>query len=173
MTRAAKLAPHRTEEPPQPLFAEEIDEAPIVDAWSIQHLAPEPESGEPRPASNRTFGLVMTAFFALLGVLPAIHRQPIRLWALTVASTFLFVTLLRADLLAPLNGLWTALGAVMHRIMTPLVLGVIFYALITPVAFVMRVFGRDALGLKLDSQAKTYWKTREPGPAPESMRQQF
>jgi hypothetical protein len=115
----------------------------------------------------------MTGFFVLLGLTPALHRQPIRAWALATATAFLLVALLRADILAPLNRAWTALGTAMHRVMTPLVLGVIFYAVLTPVAFVMRVFGRDALGLKLDPWAKTYWTTREPGPAPESMRQQY
>jgi len=62
---------------------------------------------------------------------------------------------------------------VLHRIMTPVVLGAIFFLVLTPVALVMRLFGRDALALKLDPVSLTYWKTREPGPAPESMSQQF
>jgi hypothetical protein len=125
-------------------------------------------------SSDRTFGLVMSAFFLFTGVWPLLHGKPVREWMAVVSAAFLAVALIRAPLLHPLNRAWTGLAVLLHRIVSPVVLGVLFYLVVTPIALCMRWFGRDALRLRADPSAASYWVPREPpGPTPESMLHQF
>jgi len=127
-----------------------------------------------RPSSDRTFGLVMSAFFLLAGVWPLVHGQPIRVWMVILAAAFLAFALVYARALHPLNRLWTLLAILLHRIVSPVVLAILFYVVVTPVALGMRMFKRDALRLRTDPSAPTYWLPRQPpGPPPESMVHQF
>jgi hypothetical protein len=126
------------------------------------------------PSSNRTFGLVLAAFFALIGVLPLLRGHPVRLWALPLSGIFLLAAFAAPAVLAPLNRVWTALGALLHKITNPIILGVFFYLVFTPFGSVLRLFGKDFLRLKLDADAESYWILKEPaGPPPESMSNQF
>ncbi len=127
-----------------------------------------------KTASDRSFGLVMAGFFALVAGWPLFSGAGLRWWALVIAALFALAALLRSSLLAPLNRLWTRLGLVMHRIVNPLVLGLIFVLTIVPTGLVMRLMGKDPLRLKRDASATTYWIERQPpGPAPESLPRQF
>jgi hypothetical protein len=126
------------------------------------------------PSSNRTFGMVLAAFFALIGVLPLLRGHPVRLWALPLSGIFFLAALIAPTMLAPLNRVWTALGALLHKITNPIILGVFFYLVFTPFGSLMRLFGKDFLRLKLDPDAESYWIVRQPtGPPPESMSNQF
>jgi Saxitoxin biosynthesis operon protein SxtJ len=126
------------------------------------------------PSSNRTFGMVLAAFFALIGILPLLRGHPVRLWALPLSAIFLLAALIAPTMLAPLNRIWTALGALLHKITNPIILGVFFYLVFTPFGALMRLFGKDFLRLKLDPDAESYWIVRQPaGPPPESMSNQF
>ena len=128
----------------------------------------------PKSASNRSFGYVFTAFFALVGLWPLLSGHAVRSWALVAAAAFLLVTLAIPDLLAPLNRAWTALGNLLHRIVSPLALGIVFFLVVTPTGLLMRLLGKDPLRLRLDKAANTYWITREPpGPTPESLKHPF
>jgi hypothetical protein len=172
VTPAAKLAPKLAEKidaAMEPIVNQVIDD--VADAVPAQ--PEQPAFGGVRPASDRVFGFVMSGFFALIAAWPLRHGLPVRAWGFIVAAGFLTVTLIYPPLLASFNRVWTALGAIMHAVMTPVVLAVMFFGVLTPVSFAMRLFGRDALELRLDPAAKSYWKTREPGPTPESMSQQF
>lgn len=131
-------------------------------------------ASEMAEASDRAFGLVFTAVFALLAGWPLIHGHPIRWWALAVSGVFLLATLSLPRILHPLNHLWTRFGILCNRLMTPLITGLLFYCVITPVAFVFRLRRKDSLCLRGDPGAPTYWHRREPpGPAPETMVNQF
>lgn len=126
------------------------------------------------PSSDRTFGIVLAAFFALIGVLPLLRGHALRLWALPLSVIFLLAGLAAPAVLAPLNRIWTALGALLHKITNPIILGVFFYLVFTPFGSVLRLLGKDFLRLKLDADAESYWILREPaGPPPESMSNQF
>jgi hypothetical protein len=96
----------------------------------------------------------------------------IRLWMAGTALVFLLVAFLRAPLLRPLNRLWMQLGVVLHSVMTPVTLGILFFGVITPVALVLRALGRDALRLRLDPAARSYWIEREPSKTG-SMKEQY
>ena len=127
-------------------------------------------------SSERSFGIVMAAFFALVSVSPLLHHPPaaVRWWALGVGVVFLTLAFLWTAPLAPLNRLWSTLGLLLFHIVSPVVLGLLFYLTVTPVGFLLRLLGKAPLRLRRDSAAKSYWILREPpGPAPESMKQQF
>ena len=126
------------------------------------------------PSSNRTFGIVLAVFFALIGVLPLLRGHPLRVWALPLSGIFLLAALVAPAVLAPLNRVWTALGALLHKITNPIILGVFFYLVFTPFGSLMRLFGKDFLRLKWAPHADSYWILRQPpGPPPESISNQF
>jgi hypothetical protein len=127
-----------------------------------------------RGSSDRSFGWVFTGFFALLAFLPLLRGKPLRSWALGVSGGFLLLALVRPRLLHPLNRLWTRLAVLISKVTNPIMTGLMFYVLFTPVAIVLRLLGKDLLRLKGQPAAKTFWIPREPpGPAPETMRNQF
>jgi len=90
------------------------------------------------------------------------------------AAIFGAVGLLAPQLFAPLNRIWFKIGMLMHKVMTPLIMGLVFFAAITPIAMIMRLLGKRPLDLKYDPQASSYWVERKPpGPEPDSMTNQF
>ena len=124
-------------------------------------------------SSDRSFGLVMAAFFAIVGLWPLIHGSLalLRWWALAVGAVFTALALLHPRILRPLNRLWLRFGLLLAAVISPLVLAILFYLTIAPIGFLMRVAGKDPMRLRRNSSAESYWIDREPpGPAPESMR---
>jgi hypothetical protein len=125
------------------------------------------------PGSDRTFGLVMAGALAVLALLNGWHHGRLWPWEATIAALFLLAALLRPALLKPLNRLWMKLGLVLHRVVNPIVMGLLFFGTIWPTGLVMRMRGRDLLRLKREPSSDSYWIERSPGPAPETMRDQF
>ena len=131
---------------------------------------PDPVAG----SSDRAFGVVFTVVFAVVGLLPRLGGEPPRGWALGVAGAVLATALVKAELLAPFNRAWFRFGLFLHRLVSPVVLAFLFYAVIAPTGLLMRALGKDVLGLRGDGEAESYWIRRDPpGPRPESMRDQF
>ena len=129
---------------------------------------------EPRQSSDRTFGLIFAVVFLLVSLWPAISGGAVRWWAAAIAILFLVTAIARPKLLSGLNRLWTLLGAILHRIANPILMGTIFFLVVTPIGLIMRLLGKRPLDLKFDPDAESYWKKREPpGPPPESMKNQF
>jgi len=127
-----------------------------------------------KPSSNRSFGLVIAFFFLIITLWPLVRAEPVRWWALGVAAAFAVLALLWPAALAPLNKMWTKLGVVLYKIVNPVVLGLLFYVTVTPIALLMRVLGKDPLRLRRDPHAESYWIVRTPpGPPPQSMKKQF
>lgn len=126
------------------------------------------------PGSNRAFGLVFAGVFLLTGLWPWVrHGASMRLWALGLAAIFLAVSLYAPERLAPLNRLWFRLGLALHAVVSPAIMGLLFYAAVTPTGLIMRALGKDILGLRR-SDSPTYWRDRDPpGPATGSMKNQF
>ncbi|MFN2646293.1 MAG: SxtJ family membrane protein [Burkholderiales bacterium] len=117
--------------------------------------------------SDRKFGWTFAVLFVLIGAL----AHP---WLIALGALFALVTVTRAELLAPLKRAWMAFGELLNRIVSPIVMAVIFFAVFTPVALLMRAMGRDALCRRYAPAAPTYWKRRDPpGPAEDSFRDQF
>ena len=129
---------------------------------------------EGRGSSDRSFGVVFAAASAVLALLPLLRGRDLRLWALIVAAAFLGAALLRPALLAPLNRLWSRLGSLLGRVTNPIIMGLVFFLLITPMAVILRLRGNDPLRLRLAPERESYWIERTPpGPAPASMTDQF
>jgi hypothetical protein len=127
-----------------------------------------------KPSSDRGFGLVVATFFLIVSLWPLIQGESIRWWALGVSAVFLVLALFWTGTLAPLNKLWTKLGVLLYGIVNPVVMALLFYVTVTPIALLMRMLGKDPLRLRRDPDAASYWINRTPpGPAPESMKNQF
>jgi hypothetical protein len=117
---------------------------------------------------------VFAVFFVILAMFNWWHEG--RWWPfyLAIAAAFLAIALLRPNVLAPLNRLWTKLGLLMAMVVSPIVLRLLFFAVVTPVGLLMRLSGKDPMRLRDGSGADSYWIVRQPpGPAGDTMRDQF
>lgn len=127
-----------------------------------------------RSGSDRSFGIVFAVVFSLIALYPLLHGGSVRLWALTIAAVFAALAFVWPAVLAPLNRLWFRFGLLLHKIVNPLILGLMFFVIITPVAAIVRLFGGKLLSLGYDRSLPSYWHKRSPpGPAPETIRNQF
>ena len=131
-------------------------------------------SEEAKTSSDRSFGLTFAAVGAILGLWPLWHGQAPRWWLLGLVLALIVVSLAAPALLAPFNRVWQRIGLLLHRIVNPLVLGIVFYGVVTPLGLFLRARGKDPLRLSFDPSAASYWIERDPpGPAPKSMNRQF
>lgn len=131
-------------------------------------------SEEVTGSSDRSFGIVFTVVFAIVGLLPLLAGRDPRLWALVVAGLFLVLAFFWPSVLAPFNRLWFKFGLLLHRIVSPIILGFLFFIVVAPTGVLMRLFGKRPLQLDLEPEARSYWIPRQPpGPAPETMKHQF
>ncbi len=141
---------------------------------SIRRLIQGDGSARPAGSSERTFGGAFAAFFLVVGLLPLWNDRPVRAWALAAAALFFAAAVGAPRVLAPLNRLWMRFGELLNRIVSPVVLAIVFYGVVTPTAIAMRVLGKDPLRLRRDPQTRTYWIEREPpGPPADSLKNQF
>jgi saxitoxin biosynthesis operon SxtJ-like protein len=125
-------------------------------------------------SSDRSFGFVFAAALTTLAFLPLLHRAPPRWWAFGLAVVFAAAALIRPQILYPLNRTWFAFGQLLHRVMSPLVMGLIFFLCITPIAWIMRRRGKDLLSLKRRPDLRSYWIERPVSPLDaQSMRNQY
>jgi hypothetical protein len=124
--------------------------------------------------SDRGFGLVFAVACAVIGATNFWRGHDVWLWWLAAAAIFLFLALALPASLRPLNWLWTKFGLLLHRIMQPIVMGLLFFSTIVPMGLALRAAGRDLLRLRLDPSASSYWIKRDPpGPRPDSFKNQF
>jgi hypothetical protein len=127
-----------------------------------------------RSSSDRSFGIVFAVVFLLLAARGLWHGYSTWRVYVVMALGFLLIGLFRPALLAPLNKIWTKLGSILGKIVSPIVLGGLFFLVIAPAAFIFRALGKDLLNLRRDPGATTYWLARDPpGPTPESINDQF
>lgn len=125
-------------------------------------------------SSDRAFGVVFTVVFLLVGLYPLLRSEGVRVWALGLAAIILIAALARPGVLAPLNRLWLKLGLLLHRVVSPVVLGLLFYGIVLPTGLAMRLVGKRTIPVDFDRQRDTYWIERDPpGPAAEGMKNQF
>lgn len=125
-------------------------------------------------SSDRSFGFVMAGAFALLSALNGWHMGRIWPWTTGLAALFLLAALLRPAILNPLNRIWLKFGLLLHKVVNPIIMGLLFFGTVLPTGLVMRALGKDLLRLKREPDADSYWIVRTPpGPAPETMKDQF
>ena len=121
-------------------------------------------------SSNRSFGIVFFIVFLLIALYPFTYGGEIRIWSLIISILFLILGLLNSKILAPLNKIWFKFGILLGRIVSPLIMGIIFFLVVTPVGLIMRILGKDVLNLKFNAN-KSYW-IEKTGPK-SKMKNQF
>ena len=121
-------------------------------------------------SSNRNFGIVFFIVFLVIAIYPLINSSEIRLWSLILSLLFLLLGLIDSKILTPFNKLWFKFGIFLGKIISPLVMGIIFFFVVTPIGFIMRLLSKDILNLKYNNE-NTYW-IKKTGPK-SKMKNQF
>ena len=112
---------------------------------------------ETKISSNRSFGLVFFTVFLIISIWPLMYENPIRVWSLLISIIFLILGLANSKILTPLNQLWFKFGMLLGSIISPIVMVVIFFILITPIGLFMKIMNKDLLNKKYDKKKITYW----------------
>ena len=121
-------------------------------------------------SSNRSFGIVFFIVFLLLALYPLTYNGEIRVWSAIISLIFLILGLLNSKILTPLNKLWFKLGIFLGKVISPIIMGIIFFLVVTPTGLIMRFLGKDVLNLKYNKN-KSYWIEKK-GPK-SKMKNQF
>ena len=107
-------------------------------------------------SSNRSFGIVFFVFFLIIAIYPLINGDELRLWSLVISIIFLLLGLVNSKIINPLNKLWFKFGIFLGKIISPLIMGIIFFLVVTPIGLLMRLLNKDLLNLKFNNN-NTYW----------------
>ena len=107
--------------------------------------------------SNRNFGIVFSIFFLIIALWPIKNNMDIRYWAFFISITFLLLGILNSKLLTPLNKIWFKFGIFLGNFIAPLIMGFVFFFVVTPISILLKIFKKDVLSLKKSNKA-TYWK---------------
>jgi len=109
--------------------------------------------------SNKSFGLVFSAFFLIISLFPLFENGNIKIWAIILAIIFLILGLLNSSILSPLNKIWFKFGILLGSFVSPIIMGIVFFAIVTPTSLIMKMLGKNLLGLKRNNK-KSYWIER-------------
>ena len=107
-------------------------------------------------SSNRSFGIVFFIVFLLISIYPLLNDDHLRIWSLIISIVFLILGLLNSKILFPLNKIWFKFGILLGKIISPLIMGLIFFVVVTPIGLLMRLFNKDLINLKFN-KSKSYW----------------
>lgn len=122
-------------------------------------------------SSNKSFGLLFFVVFLIIGLWPLKNGENLNFYFITVSIIFLILGLINSRLLSPLNKLWIKFGEILGIIIAPIVMALVYFVILTPVSFIVRIFGKDLLSLKLLKDKETYWIKRKKSLG--SMKKQF
>ena len=122
-------------------------------------------------SSNKSFGLLFFVIFLILGLWPLKNGESLNFYFITASVVFLILGLLNSKFLSPLNKSWIKLGEILGVIIAPIVMALVYFVILTPVSIIVRVFGKDLLGLKFLKKKDTYWIKRKKTLG--SMKKQF
>jgi|TARA_B100000953_G_scaffold285895_1_gene266897 hypothetical protein len=111
-------------------------------------------------SSNRSFGLVFFIVFIIIALWPLTSEDSIRIWSIILSLIFLILGLINSKLLTPLNQLWFKFGITLGAIVAPVVMGIVFFLVVTPTSLILNIMGKDLLNKKYDKKKKTYWIKR-------------
>ena len=120
--------------------------------------------------TNRNFGIVFFIVFLLIALWPLIKENEIRIWSLILSLVFFVLGLLNSKLLTPLNKIWFKIGILLGNFIAPIVMGIVFFLVITPTGIIMRLLGKNLLNLK-NNNCSTYWINKDNNKS--SMKNQF
>ena len=120
--------------------------------------------------SNKSFGIVFSVVFFIIAIFPILNNDNIRVWSLVISLIFLVLGLINSKLLSPLNKIWFKFGLILSKVVSPVIMGIIFFLVVTPIGILMRILKKDLLNLKYNNK-NTYWIKKK---VPEStMKNQF
>ena len=128
------------------------------------------DHNEVKIGSNRSFGIVFSIAFLLISLYPLINGENLRLWSLIISIVFFVLGIINSNLLKPLNKLWFKFGLLLGKIISPIIMGIIFFLVVTPIGFIMKLLGKDLINLKFNKE-KSYW-IEKTGPK-SKMKNQF
>ena len=120
--------------------------------------------------SNRNFGIVFSIFFMIVALWPLLNQDELRMWSLLISIGFLFLGLINSIILSPLNKVWFKFGLILGIFIAPIVMGIIFFLVVTPTGMIMKALGKDLLKLKKNKN-NTYWLDKDN--SNNSMKNQF
>ena len=130
-----------------------------------------PTNHKIKKSTNRSFGLVFFFVFLIIGFWPLLNEDSPRLWSLIISLVFLILGLLNSKILSPLNSIWFKFGELLGLVVSPLVMAIIYFLVVTPTGIIMKILGKDLLKIKLNKNIKSYWIEKEK--IKSKMRQQF
>ena len=121
-------------------------------------------------SSNKSFGIVFFIVFLIIAFYPLFYEGSLRIWSLIISIIFLILGLTNSKVLTPLNNIWISFGIILGKVISPLIMGIIFFFVVTPIALIMKVLGKDVLNLKYNNN-QSYW-IEKSGPK-SKMKNQF
>jgi len=107
-------------------------------------------------SSNRSFGIVFFIFFLIVSLYPILNKDSLRVWSLIISLAFLILALTNSKILTPLNKIWFKIGIILGKIVSPFIMGIVFFLVVTPTGLIMKLFGKDLLNLKYNNK-NSYW----------------
>ena len=112
-------------------------------------------------SSNRSFGLVFFVIFLIVALWPLKYEEDIRLWSLVISIIFFILGVINSKLLTPLNKLWFKFGILLGSIVSPIIMGIVYFLVVTPTGIIMRLSGKNLLQMKKIKSVSTYWTKRK------------
>ena len=122
-------------------------------------------------SSNKSFGLLFFVVFLIIGLWPLKNGENLNFFFIATSIIFLILGLINSKLLTPLNKSWIKLGEILGIIIAPIIMGLVYFVILTPISFFVRIFGKDLLGLRFLKEKETYWIKRKKNLG--SMKKQF
>ncbi len=110
--------------------------------------------------SNRNFGIVFSIVFLIIAIWPILNQNEIRIWSIIISFIFLILGLINSKFLSPLNKAWFKFGLILGSVIAPIVMGIVFFLVVTPTGLIMKALGKDILGLKRNKN-NTYWLEKD------------
>jgi len=110
--------------------------------------------------SNRNFGIVFSIVFLIIAIWPILNQNEIRIWSIIISFIFLILGLINSKFLSPLNKVWFKFGLILGSLIAPIVMGIVFFLVVTPTGLIMKALGKDLLGLKRNKN-NTYWLEKD------------
>ena len=114
------------------------------------------EKSNIKMSSNKSFGIVFSIFFLIIGLFPLLDNLNIRIWSIIISIIFIILGMLNSKLLSPLNKAWFRIGLILGGIVSPIIMGLVFFLVVTPTSLLLRLFKKDVLSLKSNNK-NTYW----------------
>ena len=112
-------------------------------------------------SSNRSFGLLFFVVFLVIAFWPLTKKSEINLYLISIALIFFVLGILNSKILSPLNKAWIKLGEILGRIVAPVVMAIVYFIILTPISLLVRLFGKDLIGMKFSNDIKSYWIKRK------------